>query len=323
MIAIPIITHLLMTMMMFSIPYLTRREILFGVVLPSDFRSRSEGRRAIRVFLATVAIAAVAGLMLIVLLNRRFAGIPVLASGIMLVSGFAAFVLQNRKLREFAVEPRPVRELELSTEPERLPRFVWFGLVPLVILAIAALYLQVHWDRIPERRPVHWGLDGQPNRWVDRTPGGVYGPLAFGAGANLWLFGFSLAVWYGSRRSEPLRKPALVVFTALQWAFVLFLSGLSLQGLIGLPLAPLIAVFVLVILGSIVYLIRANRDARGPLDPTPKECWKGGILYYNPNDPVLFIGRRDGAGFTLNMGNPWSWVVLGSPVLIALSGLVF
>jgi uncharacterized membrane protein len=93
--------------------------------------------------------------------------------------------------------------------------------------------------------------------------------------------------------------------------------------LIGLPLAPLTAVFALVILGSIVYLIRANRAARGPLDPTPKECWKGGILYYNPDDPVLFIGRRDGAGFTLNMGNPWSWVVLGSPLLIALSGLVF
>jgi uncharacterized membrane protein len=292
------------------------------VVLPPDFRSRPEGRRAIRVFQATVGISAVAGLMLIVLLQWRFAGIPVLASGIMLVSGFAAFVVQNRKLREFAIQPRPVRELELSTEPERLPRFVWFGLVPLVILAVAALYLQVHWDSIPERRPIHWGLDGQPNGWADRTPGGVYGPLAFGAGANLWLFGFSLAVWYGSRRSEPLRKPALVAFVALQWASVLLLSGLSLQGLIRLPVAPLIAVVVLVILGSLVYLIKANRDARGPLDPTPKECWKGGILYYNPDDPVLFIGRRDGAGFTLNMGNPWSWVVLGSPLLIALSGFL-
>ena len=52
----------------------------------------------------------------------------------------------------------------------------------------------------------------------------------------------------------------------------------------------------------------------------PNECWKGGILYYNPNDSAIFVGRRDGAGFTLNMANPWSWAVLGSPLLLMASG---
>ena len=319
---LPLVAHLFMSLAMFSIPYLTRREILFGVVVPADFRSRPEGRRAIRVFQIAVAIPAIAGLFIMTLLSSRFVAVPILASGVMMVFGFTAFVMQNRKLRAFAIQPRPVRELELTTEPERLPRFVWLGLVPLVILAATAFYLHAHWDNIPERHPIHWGLTGQPDQWADRTPQSVYGPLVFGAGMTLWLFAFSLAVWYGSRRSEPLRRPALGVFITLEWVLALIMPGVAMEALIRLPVALLVGISMAVILACVVYLIRTNRNSRGPLDATPNECWKGGILYYNPDDPVLFVGRRDGAGFTLNMGNPWSWVVIGSPLAIALSSFL-
>jgi len=94
------------------------------------------------------------------------------------------------------------------------------------------------------------------------------------------------------------------------------------QPLIRLPGPALAGVSTAIILSSVVYLIKKNRESRGPLDPTPRECWKGGILYYNPNDPVLFVGRRDGAGFTLNMANPWSWAVLASPLVLMASGFL-
>ena len=62
----------------------------------------------------------------------------------------------------------------------------------------------------------------------------------------------------------------------------------------------------------VIYLIKKSNDPRAPVDPTPNECWKGGMIYYNPNDAALFVARRDGVGFTANMANPWSWVMLGS-----------
>jgi uncharacterized membrane protein len=55
---------------------------------------------------------------------------------------------------------------------------------------------------------------------------------------------------------------------------------------------------------------------------TPPECWKGGIIYYNPDDPVLFVARRDGAGFTLNMANRWSWACFSGPLLIVAVALL-
>jgi uncharacterized membrane protein len=317
--AMPLVSHVLMSLIMLSIPHLTRRELLFGVIVPVDFRERPEGRQAIRAFRIAVAIPAVAGLAAM-LLNPRLVALMLLAPMTMMVCGFIAFVIQNRKLKAFAVQPQPVRELELSAEPERLPRFAWLALVPFLLLASVAFYMHSHWDSIPERHPIHWMLDGRPDKWTERSFRGVYGPMILAAGMNLWLFGFALAMWYGSRRSEPLRRPGLAVFILLGWVPALMMCSLTLQPLIKLPLTPMALASMAIILSSIVYLVKKNREFRGPLDPTPKECWKGGILYYNPNDPVLFVGRRDGAGFTLNMGNPWSWAVLASPLLLMVTG---
>jgi uncharacterized membrane protein len=41
----------------------------------------------------------------------------------------------------------------------------------------------------------------------------------------------------------------------------------------------------------------------------PDDAWKG-IFYSNPDDPALLVPKRFGIGYTLNFGNPWSWVVL-------------
>jgi uncharacterized membrane protein len=318
----PLAAHLLMSLMMFALPHLTRREILFGVVLPADFRERPEGRHAIRVFRIAVSIPAVFGLIAIPLLSSRFVPIALLAPMATILLGFITFVVQNRKLKVFAIQPRPVRELELTGELERLPWFAWLGLLPLLFPAGAALYLHAHWDSIPEKHAVHWTLDGQPDRWADRSFRGVYGPLILAAEMNLWLFGFALATWYGARRSEPLRRPAMRVFITLAFVLALMVSSLAVQPLIRLPSAAVAGVSMAVILSSVIYLIKKNRDSRGPLDATPNECWKGGILYYNPNDSAIFVGRRDGAGFTVNLANPWSWAVIGSPIVMVVSGFL-
>ena len=322
-VAIPLITHLLMSILMLSVPHMTRREILFGVVVPVDFRSSPEGRRAVRAFRFAVGIPAVAGAVAILLLGSRFLPLFLMAPFAMLLAGFSTFVAQNRRLKPFAVQPPAIRVLELSAEPERLPWFTWLGLGPLLLLPAAALYLNLNWDSIPARFPVHWGLDGNPNRWADRSFRGVYGPLFLGTGMVAWFFGFTLAIWYGSRQSEPLRKPTVGLLVAVQWVFGLTMAGVSLGPLLHLPVPAIALSGLPIILAAVVYLIKKSNDARAPVDPTPNECWKGGMIYYNPNDAALFVARRDGVGFTSNMANPWSWVMLGSlPVLIAIGLLV-
>jgi uncharacterized membrane protein len=253
------------------------------------------------------------------LLGSRFIPVFLLAPLAVTLSGLITFVAQNRKLRAYAVQPQPVRVVELGTEIQPLPWFTWLGLVPLLMLAAAGLYLNANWDSIPSRYPIHWDINGIPNRWADRSFRGVYSPLIFGGEMVGWFFAFALAVWYGSRQSEPLRRPTVGFLVAAEWAFGLTMVGVSLSPLVHLPIALVAVGGMPIILIGVVYLIKKARDPRAPLDPTPNECWKGGMIYYNPNDAALFVGRRDGVGFTSNFGNPWTWAMLGSlPVLIAI-----
>jgi Family of unknown function (DUF5808) len=75
----------------------------------------------------------------------------------------------------------------------------------------------------------------------------------------------------------------------------------------------------ILLLISALALMGAWKKPRPPLDPTPDECWKGGMIYYNPDDAALFVQRRDGMGLTFNMANRWSWLIQGSLIMILAS----
>ena len=78
-------------------------------------------------------------------------------------------------------------------------------------------------------------------------------------------------------------------------------------------LAPIVLFAVL----SLLMPMLRHRDNR-----TSDRCWKAGIFYVNPADPELFVKKRLGIGYTLNFGNPWSWVVLAFVTLIAIGPLI-
>lgn len=163
------------------------------------------------------------------------------------------------------------------------------ALPPFAILACVAAYLRAHWDEIPPRFPVHWGLDGPPNRWALRTPHGVYGPLWFGAAILAMLIILGLAGFYGSRRST-IRLAMLKMMLCVMYLLA-FVFGIVAM----LPLwhfSPIvIAVPVFVLVGIM-------------------------LAYYNPADPALFVQKRIGCGYTLNFANPISWLV--TAVILAL-----
>ena len=42
-------------------------------------------------------------------------------------------------------------------------------------------------------------------------------------------------------------------------------------------------------------------------------------IYCNPDDLNIIVKRRGFCSYTLNLGNPWSWVITGAVVLLALA----
>src|SRR5262249_36201810 len=115
----------------------------------------------------------------------------------------------------------------LSPAHDRLPAWTLLGLVPLAALGAIALWLRASWEQIPESFAVHWGLNGQPNRWGTRSFHGVFGALGFGAGMILLFLIFAIVMFYGSRRG-PKRLGVLKIFVALSWLLGYIFSGVGL-----------------------------------------------------------------------------------------------
>jgi uncharacterized membrane protein len=201
---------------------------------------------------------------------------------------------------------------------EKPPRFAWLAVGPFVILAAAAVWLYLGWDRIPARFPVHWGAGGQPNRWAERTVMGVYGCLLYGTELCTWLAAMALAGWYGTRRSRA-RPLMLGVLVAVEYLLGVLLALTALEPLLATPVWVIVLLPVVVVIPTLLVVIRKMSGVREPLTVAPARCWKAGAFYWNPADAALFVPKRDGLGYTLNMANRWAWVLLGTLALVIAS----
>ena len=97
------------------------------------------------------------------------------------------------------------------------------------------------------------------------------------------------------------------------------LSLIGVQATLGIPVWAVVLSPTVILIPTILVMARKLGEPWEPLDPTPNECWKCGIFYYNPNDAVLFVQRRDGIGMTVNLANRWGWIMYAA-ILLAIVG---
>jgi uncharacterized membrane protein len=331
------------------LPRLTRREIFFSVTVSGGYRETPEARKTIRRYRAAVWVHALIAASLVVASHLqnldwiRIAAIFWLAGGC-----FLAFLKARHETLPHAESPVAQREAAVAPRPPSIFGSWWLQAIPFAVLAAAAAYLQLHWDEIPVRFPIHWELDGRPNEWSTRTFSGVYGPLLIGVIVCLGLALTSYGIQHWTRQVQARGAGAAheSFFRASQRG-ILFITELFLAvtsawtGLLPLyhqpnarmpgfvPLLVGSVLFTLFVIGWLIYTGQGgeNLSRRGPEpsavperlpagDRTPDRCWKAGVIYINRNDPAVLVEKRFGVGYTLNFGHPVSWILLGSLVLI-------
>lgn len=113
---------------------------------------------------------------------------------------------------------------------------------------------------------------------------------------------------------------ASVLLLALRLWQVLHLSG-SANVLVALPV-------LLGLAGFLVTVVTAGRarartvPGRQAADRDDDRYWKGGIVYVNLDDPAVLVGARVTFGWTVNLGNPIAWLLVGGFLAIPVSLVV-
>ena len=294
---------------MLLLPHFSPRGYCFGITVPPEFRSTDAARAALHRYHWRVALSiGVAALAVICLAPRSPALAGAIAPLTPLLAGMVAF-FRERSMVHAAVAAPPAVTPE-HPGGHHLPPWLAWALPPFAFPLAAAFYLQAHWDQIPERFPVHWGSNGQPNGWAHRTAGGVYGPLLFAAGLMLLMLLLGLAMYYGSRHS-PQMLAVLKILIGVMYLLGLVFTGVGLLPLLIISPTVFIAAVPIFVIALLVYSFKCATNPDMPAEATPDECWTLGSIYYNPQDPAIFVQKRIGFGYTFNFGHRLSWVILG------------
>lgn len=228
-------------------------------------------------------------------------------------------------------------------------RWAWWLAPATAIIGPTVLIGAGYYSSMPARLPVHFALDGTANRYVDKSIAAVFWPVAVQVLLTIFL---GLILWgiQGSRyefdpaapeasfeRQRRFRSAMTggvgLLILGLDGAFLL--TSLATWGVISQVrwIVP-VGVLVLSVLPAVAVVVVSVRMGTQGWRLVPQQAvatsgsprlvqrdddrfWKGGLLYWNREDPAFFVSKRFGAGWTLNFAHPVAWLVLAVPVVIA------
>jgi uncharacterized membrane protein len=342
----------LIATMFHFLPNVTRRDIFFAVTVDPAYRTTAEARRVVQRYRIAIWIHMLVGLALVWLgLVFQPPLIPTLGVLWLPIGSTLALFQARKQVLPHSVASPAQREATLAPRSAGIAAYGILQAGPFVILAAAAVYIRLVWNRIPERFPIHWGLNGEPNGWATRSLMGVYGLWFIIVLTCAGFAFFSYLILHGTRQVEAagpgaeaearFRRMQATILLVIEYFFALVLNGLPFSALNGHPEQPfpvgrfLAGTLVCTII-LFALLIRTGQGGANLMKPseasdkmeartvvgdrTPDLCWKAGIFYVNPQDPALLVEKRFGIGYTLNFGRPAAWVLVAG-ILIGLGVL--
>lgn len=195
--------------------------------------------------------------------------------------------------------------------------------------------------------PVHFGADGLPDRWLPVTYGLVLLPVwiqllltaVFGAIGGLLLYRPRPLQPRGVLEDESEKQDRERMLVTAEAISLLAAIWVTFQGIAAIRILRLwqhwygelgdiyLQSLAVAIVASVIVGIRAGvnlRHARPAHRPSDDAHWRLKGMYFNPQDPTLFVPLRSGIGWTLNFGRPRAIILLalffvfgiGAPLLI-------
>jgi uncharacterized membrane protein len=335
--------------MMCLAPAVTRPTVAFGVRVPPE-RARATVIRRERhaYYWRTAAIGACCTVAALLLAGHGSWWLTRIIALLEVAADFGCFWIARNKItavkhaEHWYAGHRQVVATDTSwrTDP---PRFPVCWLVPALIVITATVIVGVvRYPDLPARLAVGFGRRGAPKSVVS-----AFGIVAGQLWVTLLWTGLMLIVY----RSRPdieatdaaastrryrrflaactravLTLLALVnlslLLAALRSWQVYRLSGLG----SALPVLPLVTGLLILA----VTIVRTGQggyrlSARGPtrsqaagIDRDDDRFWKAGLIYLNRDDPAILVGARFGVGWTFNVANPMSWLIIAGIVAAPL-----
>ena len=318
-------------------PYLSTRGIFFGVRLDNCYKKEQAIKRITKTYWLRCTAAFILSLIVTpcYMFNsnseKQVAFAIILSTFVLMGLYFVFFVMAYKQIKAFAYTlERPTEEnsktlvdTAFMLEKNKLRKyFRKLYLIPLILIVVSIVYSFLNYSTLPEMLPTHWNLLGEADDWQVKSPMN----LVMHSLMQLILLGVLFCVsdqifttrgkldvnnYEASKNSLMcyLRGMGYSLYMMTLSIILTFtLTTFSMIKGTSLGISFMFFCLILPLLAGIYMFVtwfkyRKNNDSHTSYSPENKEeHWIWGSLYYNPNDPSLFIEKRYGIGWTINLG---------------------
>lgn len=220
-------------------------------------------------------------------------------------------------VRPHHVVPPVKRVVSLEPPPPQSTMALINKMLPFLALCATFGILVLNWDTIPDRYPIHANFKGEIDGWATKSYWSVLRPTV----AGLWLMaGLQPAFEQRYRAPDGMRTLPAFIGLGSQWLMAVVFGAITLvpldaQGILENPAVPIIVVVFTMVSSLAMVIVMALKmetdapAARGHVFDEDR-FWTAGF-YRNPDDGALFVEKRLGMGYTVNIGHPeakwWLW----------------
>ncbi len=351
---------LLVGLLYIFMPYLTRKTESFGISVPEEIY-HSPRMQKIRKDYTKQASIVVLILFVITLYfsitltepmnyNAFIAGlIGLLVALFVLYLRFHFFVKNLKQKEQWTSGKKQVAMVDTLFRKRNLTYSNKYFIIPLVIILISIAFTAINYDLIGDQIPMQYDFEGNPTNFREKSPASVFWPNLMQA-LMLGLFVFINSIIAKAkqhinpadpeksiRQNEVFRKKWSGFIIIIGTLMILMFSYTQLTFIYTIP--PLTTVWIMMIftlivtIGAVYLTITVGQggsrvkiedlNASDEIDRDLDQYWKLGQFYVNPDDPAIFIEKRFGIGWTLNLGNKKGWLFLVGLLIIIALGIYF
>lgn len=333
-----------------GMPYWTRRTESFGVSIPSDVYMDEKLKKMRKQYASAMTAFSIVILFIFYFIVGKYSPndgetmgivLSITILGFMIIS-FLIYLVFHKQMKQLKEKEKWNEQrqqkivLQTNFYQQKLIHSNYWFLIAFALVAVTLFITFTQYGRIPERIPMQYDFFGEVTNWAEKS----YRSVLIMPITQIYMIALFMFInWMIGRSKQQLNAQnpdgsieQNIIFRR-RWSVFLIASGILLTVLFSviqlsfiysilttyvtiislmITAIMIIGAIVLAIItgqgGSRVKNVRTTDDTL--INHDDDHYWKLGQFYFNRKDPSLFLEKRFGVGWTINLANPLAWLIL-------------
>ena len=348
---------LLLYLIMFFTQALSGKRQFYGVSLNSDYFNKKEFKSLDKKFKSLLTIGFLNFIIIPLVCIYSFKAyeiafvLPILG---FCIYEFCVFIYVHNKVKALKKDlSLEIKDLELKKTNVILDtdfinekniiikKYSIYFLIPYIITILVSIYVATKYNSLPDIIPTHWGITGMADAYSPKSVFSVFSTVLMSVGVGIIIYISSVQSLKSRAKLNTenipeskiahlyyLNKLAITFLVLNIGCQVLFISILIATVNAGSINTYIMWPTTIAIIGAAIYQTylyykspSKSKTAVYSVDDDDNN-WIFGTFYNNPNDPSLFVQKRFGVGWTINIGSTKGKVFFISPFIILIVILI-